>query len=100
MIRTLIAASLLLTASSSQVFAYCFEPSPPSCATQYGEFSDQFDFDNCKRSMNYYASEVDTYASCRHDEAAKAMQDAQRDADNAIDEFNDAVGDFNERAGG
>lgn len=36
--------------------ALCYVPSALSCATSYGAFSDQWDFDRCKNEMESYHS--------------------------------------------
>lgn len=100
MIKAFLTAALLLPATAGSAYAYCYEPSAPYCATQYGEFSDESDFDSCRRKMGYYADEVDTYTSCRTDEANEAVQDAKQDSEDALSTFNDAVRSFNRRADG
>lgn len=86
----------------SIAFAYCSEPSAPYCATGYGAFSDEYQFNSCKREMESFASEADDYISCRADEATQIAQDAaddaKRDADSIINSYNDAVASFNRRA--
>lgn len=68
---------------------YCSEPSPPYCATEYGKFSDNYDFDRCKRDMESYQSEVEYYLQC-----------LKRESQNAVDEYNSTVDSFNRRARG
>jgi hypothetical protein len=87
--RLLIAACLSRFCSLETVMAYCSEPTAPSCATRFGEFDDQDDFDQCKRKMTYFKIEVETYLSCIGDEAARIRND-----------YNSAVERFNRRARG
>ena len=105
----------------SPVLAYCFEPSAPHCASSYLEFSDEYEFDRCKREMQTYADEVETSNQCRQDEVQELAdtaeeearqarqaadeydseaQDASGDIDRAVSAYNDAVQSFNRRAGG
>ena len=111
----------LVVAAPSSAFAYCFEPSAPYCASTYMEFSDEYEFDRCKREMETYASEVETFTQCRQDEVQELAdtaeeearqarqaadeyeseaQDASGDIDRAVSDYNDAVQAFNRRAGG
>jgi hypothetical protein len=69
------------------VFADCYQPSSPPCATRYGAFDDQDDFEQCKRKMTNYKSEVESFLSCRQD-----------DAEQARSQYNSAVESFNRRA--
>lgn len=84
----------------SLAHAYCLQPSAPYCATQYGSFSDESDFDRCKREMESYQSDVERYMSCRNDEAQNAIDEANSDNQKARSEYSDAVSSFNRRAGG
>ena len=90
----MILASLMVTASSAQ--AYCSSPSAPYCATRYGAFDDQNDFDRCKRQMASYQGEAQDFLSCTKREA----DDLKRKSDGVIDEYNGAVESFNRRARG
>jgi hypothetical protein len=91
-----IAVSLPLVAAVTPGFAYCSEPSAPSCATRYGAFDDQDDFDRGKRQMSSYRSEADDFLSCTRREA----DDLKRKSDSVIEEYNSAVESFNRRARG
>jgi hypothetical protein len=65
------------------------QPSSPTCATRYGAFDDQDDFEQCKRNMNSYKSEVELFLLC-----------VQNDADLVRRQYNGAVDSFNRRARG
>jgi hypothetical protein len=104
-------AAMLMPANS---WAFCSEPSAPFCAESYGPFNDQWDFDNCKREMESYKSEIEDYLECNRNEveeanekvrraqqeAEEAFSKAKMDNDHALSEYNDAVESFNRRAGG
>ncbi|WP_192932541.1 hypothetical protein [Sinorhizobium meliloti] len=99
--------------ASSGAWAYCSEPSAPSCANGYGSFQDQWEFDSCKSDMDRFKSEIEDFISCKqrevddaNDAARRAASDAEdiaTSARNAVDQvtsdYNDAVRDFNARAG-
>jgi hypothetical protein len=76
--------------------AYCSQPSAPSCATRYGSFDDTDDFDRCKRQLTSYKDEVESFMSCKQRE----MDEARREAERAVSDYNDAVQSFNRRARG
>ena len=80
-------AALLLTTDVANAYSYCTQPSAPSCASRYGSFDDEDDFDRCKRQMKSYRSDLESYISCVKDEA-----------DKATNEYNDTVAKFNRRA--
>jgi hypothetical protein len=86
----------LIVAFATPAFAYCSEPSAPSCATRYGAFDDQDDFDRCKRQMRSYQSEAEDFLSCTRREA----DDLKRKSDSVIQDYNNAVESFNRRARG
>jgi predicted ribosome quality control (RQC) complex YloA/Tae2 family protein len=96
--HVLAANILVLSMASSAVAAwgYCSQPSKPSCATRYGPFDDTYDFDRCKREMQSYQSDVESFLSCQRSEIEKIRSDNER----AIREYNDAVESFNRRARG
>jgi hypothetical protein len=87
---------LVLTSAATPANAYCSPPSAPSCATRYGTFDSQDDFDHCKRQMSSYQSEAQDYLSCLRREA----EDLKRKSDGTIEEYNSAVDSFNRRARG
>lgn len=87
--------------------AYCSEPSAPSCATRYGSFDDEGDFDTCRRKMTSYRSEVEQFISCQNDEIRKAraaaddeVRKARNAAEEALQEYENTVERFNRRAKG
>jgi hypothetical protein len=82
-------ATLFLAINAANAYSYCTEPSAPSCASRYGSFDDEDDFDRCKRQMNNYRSEVESYISCIKNEAEEATRS-----------YNDTVESFNRRARG
>lgn len=69
----------------------CYEPTAPYCAERYGAFDDEWEFNRCKREMESYRDEVESFISCVSNEAEQQSQDA-------IDEYEDAVDSFNRRA--
>ena len=77
-----------------EALAYCSEPSAPSCATRYGAFDDEWDFDRCKRDMENYKSEVESFMSCK----SREIQEASNESESAASDYNDAVESFNRRA--
>ena len=91
-----LAVSVALIVGTAPAFGYCSKPSAPSCATRYGAFDDQDDFDRCKRQMSSYRSEADDFLSCTRREA----DDLKRKSDSVIEEYNGAVESFNRRARG
>lgn len=97
--RQYLLASLLLC-SPAPALAFCSEPSAPYCATSFGSFDDQDDFDRCKSEMESYQSDVERYLSCRNDEAQEAIDEANSDNEKARSEYSNAVDSFNRRARG
>lgn len=82
-------AGVFLFASVGLSHAYCSKPDAPYCASQYGKFDDQYDFDRCKSEMENFKSEVEDFLSCQ-----------RRENQQAIDDYNEAVESFNRRASG
>jgi len=80
--------SLLPGATPALAFYYCTEPTVPSCASRYGSFDDEWEFDRCKREMKNYQSDVETFITCNNSANEQAISD-----------YNDAVKKFNRRAG-
>ena len=81
---------------ASTAMAYCSSPSAPSCATRYGAFDNQDDFDRCKRQMISYQSEVESFLSCSKREIDALTQKSKSE----LDEYNSTVERFNRRARG
>jgi hypothetical protein len=82
-------AFAILVVALKPADASCYEPTAPSCATRYGAFDDQDDFDRCRRAMNSYKSETEDYLAC-----------IRRESDHVIEDYNSAVQSFNRRARG
>jgi hypothetical protein len=80
---------LIFAAFVAPAEAYCSKPDAPYCATRSGRFDDQDDFDRCRRQMQYYQSEVESFLSC-----------LRNDSDEVLREHNDAVSSFNRRTRG
>src|SRR5664280_2380168 len=60
---------LVLSLTASAVTAWgCSQPDAPFCATQYGAFDGTDDFDTCKREMESYQSDVESFLSCQRSE--------------------------------
>jgi hypothetical protein len=64
--------------------ASCDQPSAPDCATRTGAFDDESDFEQCKREMEDYKSEVEDFLACQK----KENQEATDDYNNAVESFN------------
>jgi hypothetical protein len=89
MLKSLAAAILVTAAYVLPSQAACSEPTAPSCATNIGEFDDDYDFRQCKSEMESYQSEVEDYLTCQ-----------KRRSQDVIDEYNETVESFNRRARG
>lgn len=89
MLKSLAAAILLSGAYVLPLHAACLEPTAPSCATNIGEFDDDYDFRQCKNEMESYQSEVEEYLACQ-----------KQQSQDVIDEYNETVESFNRRARG
>ena len=79
-------------------YAYCSEPPAPNCASQYGSFDDQWEFDRCKSEMESYQNDVEEFMRCNNRLAEEAIDDARRKNNNASSSYNDAINSFNSRA--
>jgi Skp family chaperone for outer membrane proteins len=103
MLKCVIAGIALWSTATSVAFAYCSEPSAPYCATSFGDFADQFEFDMCKSEMERYQNDVERHLQCLNEdlqtEVRSLQEDAQRESDTALSAYSDAVDDFNRRAG-
>ena len=91
--------AFLLTGLSSAGARACYEPSssPPSCTMQYGNdgFSDEWEFDSCKRDIERYKQEHEEWISCLNDELEdlshqvdQAVSTSQENVGNAVKKFN------------
>jgi hypothetical protein len=67
--------------------ASCYQPSAPTCAGTFGAFDDESDFEQCKREMEGYKSEVENFLACQ-----------KKEDQEATDDYNNAVESFNRRA--
>ena len=86
---------LVLSLTASAVTAWgCSQPDAPFCATQYGAFDGTDNFDTCKREMQSYKSDVESFLSCKRSE----IEDLESKNRRVIQEHNDAVESFNRRA--
>jgi hypothetical protein len=90
--------AIIVAAFPLEALAYCSEPSAPSCASRYGSFDDEWEFDRCKSEMESYQSDVEQFISCNNDEAQRAVEEAKRASERAASEYSDAVDHFNRRA--
>ncbi|WEZ83525.1 hypothetical protein P6U16_01315 [Rhizobium sp. 32-5/1] len=108
--------ALVFLTTSQNAFSYCSEPSAPSCASGYGSFTDEYEFESCKNDMERFKSQVEEFVDCNNNEAQIAADEAtatarraqseaeevaskaKRDSDEAIDSYSRAVNDFNSRA--
>lgn len=101
-------AALAAMLSCAPAYAFCIQPSAPSCATNFGSFPSEWEFDSCKRDMESYRSEIDTFIQCRQrdvdevnqqamelardaEEAARRAQEAAQNAQQKQSEVQDAV---------
>jgi hypothetical protein len=87
-------ASVTLALMVADAAAYCSEPDAPYCASRFGPFEDEDEFNRCKREMESYRSDVEELLDCLRDES----EDLKRQGDNAANEYDDAVQSFNRRA--
>jgi hypothetical protein len=100
LLRSAMLITLVSIYPASDALAYCSEPSAPSCASRYGEFDDEWEFDRCKGEMESYRDDVERFLKCNNDEAEEALRKARSDNQDALSEYNDTVESFNRRARG
>lgn len=108
-------ASLVPYLWASAGFAFCFEPSAPSCVSDYGPFSDQQEFDSCRSDLEDFERDTDSQIQCLQQALEDAISEAQEaarrsieeatdqaeaESGKAVDAYNTAVEEFNDRAGG
>lgn len=86
-VAIIFAASVFCSFATSAL-AFCSQPDAPSCATRYGNFDDQDDFDRCKRQMASYQSDVESFLNCNNEEAKNVNEAAISDYDAAVNSFN------------
>ncbi len=69
--------------------AFCSKPDAPYCASRYGNFDDESEFDRCKSEMESFKYDTESYLSC-----------LRRESEDAVNDYDDAVTSFNRRARG
>lgn len=84
LLRMVMLIGLMCSASAPAFSNYCSAPSPPSCATRYGAFDDEDDFERCKRQMQSCRGEGETFLTCLQNEASRVHSEY----DGAVDSFN------------
>ena len=89
LIKTILAVIVLVLTFAHASAFFCSEPAAPYCATSYGDFDDEYDFDRCKSDMESYQNEVEEFLNC-----------LKRESEDTLSEYNDAVESFNRRARG
>jgi hypothetical protein len=67
----------------ASAFAFCSEPSEPSCVDGSGYFDDQDEFERCKSEVESYISDKE-YAECLANERNEAIDAANR----IVEKFN------------
>lgn len=66
---------------------FCYVPNPPYCASRFGSFDDEWEFDRCRREVEAFRDQSRTYVQC-----------LQQERDAAVQKVNDAVEAFNRKA--
>jgi hypothetical protein len=89
MFQYFVSSILIFATFIGPVSAYCSKPDAPHCATGYGKFDDQYDFDRCRSEMQNYRDEVETILECQ-----------KRESQQVLNDYNEAVESFNRRARG
>ncbi|UGX87109.1 hypothetical protein [Phyllobacterium meliloti] len=85
MIKTILAA-LFSLAFSVTAQAYCSAPTAPYCATSFSSFNDRDEFDRCKREMESYQSELESFVTCEKRELSSAIEEAQSEMQSKVDD--------------
>ena len=85
---TLAILALLASALQAQAMVPCREPDVPACATKPGRFQPKSAYEACKREMEAYKIDVETFVAC-----LKEASDA------TISEYNATVDAFNRKVG-
>lgn len=62
-------------------------PDPPPCVSSFGSFADSYAFDSCRSDVEAYRATTEKYLRCLDSEGKEAIND-----------FNEAVRAFNQRA--
>jgi hypothetical protein len=88
----LLFATALLVASGGQTLSYyCSEPSKPSIPSGY--YAERYEMESAKDDVDRYIRDVNEYIDCLNEEAEDARNDARR----VVDEWDNAVSDYNNR---
>jgi hypothetical protein len=87
MSKYLVLALLIIGALITPAWAFCSRPIAPYCASGHHKFDDQHEFDQCKREIENYRSEIDDYVAC-----------VKKQSLEAIDEYNEMIKSLNRRA--
>jgi hypothetical protein len=63
LIRAILVGGLLALIATN-AGAYCSKPDAPTCSSRYGAFDDEYDFTRCRRQMESYRSDVESFLDC------------------------------------
>ncbi|MBK1866388.1 hypothetical protein [Taklimakanibacter albus] len=97
--RLIVLILVLLFQGVGSAIAFCSKPSAPYCAERYDAFADEYEFRSCRSEMDSYRSEIEDFTNCNNREAQEAIDKARRENEEALNEYNEAVSSFNNRAG-
>lgn len=97
--RIVVVIAVALFQGIGPAMAYCSKPSAPYCAERYDAFDDEYEFRSCRSEMESYQSDIEDFTNCNNREAQEAIDKARRENEEALNEYNDAVSSFNNRAG-
>ena len=79
---------VLMVNSPQSAYAYCSEPSEPSCLDTLGLMQDEMWFNMCRSEVASYVSDVEDYIGCRIREVKSEQTDLTQKANEAIERFN------------
>ena len=85
----IIAFALILFGLQPVAAFYCSEPDKPYCVDGYGKFDDEWEYRSCRSELENFKSETEEFVEC-----------LKQAADEARDEYREAVAAFNRRARG
>jgi hypothetical protein len=88
---TCVAAGVLI---SGPAHAACSKPDIPACAVQGGAFPGESDYDQCRKQMLIYKSDMEKHSACSKE--AGRQQDGQA----SEEELEATLAKFNRRARG
>lgn len=60
--------------------AYCLMPTAPPCASRYGKFDDEWDFQRCRREIESLRSETEQAMQCLRDQFSETVRAFNRRA--------------------